>query len=149
MLGNVEQDAFRPVKLDLERAGAVAGLVHVMLAAQRLGLLRELLDVVDEDAEMVQAGIVETLADLVGLKPQDRQIDRPIAQMITVGEWPVGLADLLEIERLLIELGHRIGVFGGNGDMTQLGHILLLSSFGNALTHPTLRAGSPSPAMQE
>ena len=75
---------------------------------------------------MVQAGIIETLADLVGLEPQDRQIDRPVAQMIAIGERPVGLADLLEIERLLIELGHRIGVLGGDGDVTQLGHVLLL-----------------------
>src|SRR5271155_3493403 len=97
-----------------------------MRAAQCLDLLRELLDVVDEDAEMVQAGIVETLADLVGLEPQDRQINRPVAQVIAIGERPVGLADLLEVERLLVELGHRIGVLGGNGDVTQLGHTQLL-----------------------
>jgi hypothetical protein len=72
---------------------------------------------------MVQAGIVETLADLVGLEPQDRQIDRPVAQVIAVSERPVALADLFEIEGFLIELGHRIGVLGGNGDVTQLGHV--------------------------
>src|SRR5204863_4081658 len=69
VFGDVEKHAFGAVQLDLEPAGAVAGLVHVMLAAQRLDLLREFLDVVDEDAEMVQAGIVETFADLVGLEP--------------------------------------------------------------------------------
>jgi len=47
----------------------------------------------------------------------------PVAQVIAIGERPVGLADLLEIERLLVELGHCIGVLGGNGDVTQLGHL--------------------------
>ena len=79
MLGNVEQDAFRSVKLDFKPAGAVAGLIHVMRAAQRLDLLRELLDVLDKDAEMVQTRVVEALADLVCLKPQNREIDRPVA----------------------------------------------------------------------
>ena len=73
----------------------------------------------------VQAGVVEALADLVGLEPQDRQIDRPIAQMIAVGERPIGLADLLEIERLLVELGHRVGIFRCDGDVTKLGHFTL------------------------
>ena len=38
---------------------------------------------------MVQAGIVEALAELVGLEPQDRQIDRAVAQMVAIGERPV------------------------------------------------------------
>ena len=59
--------------------GVVAGLIHVMLAAQSLDLLRELLDVLDKDAEMVQARVFEALADLVSLKPQNRQIYRPVA----------------------------------------------------------------------
>ena len=75
---------------------------------------------------MVQAGIVETLADLVGLEPQYRQVDRPIAQVIAVSERPVGLADLREIERPLVEFGHRIGVFGGNGDVAQFSHVYSL-----------------------
>jgi len=43
--------------------------------------------------------------------------------VIAVSERPVALADLFEIEGFLIELGHRIGVLGGNGDVTQLGHV--------------------------
>ena len=74
MLGYVQEHAFRAVQLDLEPADPVAGLVHVMSAPQCLDLLREPLDVVDEDAEMVQAGIVETLADLVGLERIARSI---------------------------------------------------------------------------
>src|SRR5204862_6078179 len=108
MLCTVEKHALGTVKLALEPADAVARLVHVVRSAQCLDLLRELLDIVDQDAEMVQASIVETLADLVGLEPQDRQIDRPVAQMIAIGERPVGLADLLEVERLLVEISHSI-----------------------------------------
>src|SRR5260370_36182526 len=126
MFGDVEEHAFRAVELDLETADPVARLVHVMRAAQCFALLRELLDIVDADAEMMQAGIVEAFADLIGLEPQDRQIDGPVAQVIAVSERPVGLADLLEVERLLVELGHRIGILGGDGDVTQLGHIQLL-----------------------
>src|SRR5438477_10238536 len=100
MLGDVEEHALGTVKLDLEPADAVAGLVHVVRSAQRLDLLRELLDVVDQDAEMVQAGIVEALADLVGLESQDRQIYRPVTQVIAISERPVGPSDLLEVEQL-------------------------------------------------
>ena len=75
---------------------------------------------------MVQPGIIQTFADLVGLEPQDRQINRSVAQVIAVRERPVGLPDLREIERLLVELGHCIGILCGNGDVTQLGHIQLL-----------------------
>ena len=51
VFGDVEEHAFGTVKLDLKPAGAVAGLVHVMRAAQRFDFLGELLDVVDEDAK--------------------------------------------------------------------------------------------------
>ncbi len=89
-----------------------------MLAAQALDFLRELLDVIDQDTEMVQSGVVETLADLVGLEPEDRQVDGSIAQMVAIGERSVALADLLEIERLFVELGHRVGILRGDRDVT-------------------------------
>jgi predicted ATP-grasp superfamily ATP-dependent carboligase len=69
MLGDIEEDAFWAIELDLEAPDPVAALVHVMLAAQALELLCDLLDVLDENAEMMQAGIVEALAELVGLEP--------------------------------------------------------------------------------
>src|SRR5215469_9052748 len=122
VLGDVEQHAFGTVKFDLEPANPISGLVHVMFPAQRLDLLRIFFDVVDEDAEVVQAGIVEPFADLVGFEPEDRQVDRSVAQMITVGERPVGLTHFLEVECFLVELCHRIRVFGSNGNVTQFGH---------------------------
>ena len=50
-----------------------------MPATQALELLCHLVDILDKYAEMVQAGVVEALADLVSLEPQDRQVDRPVA----------------------------------------------------------------------
>src|SRR5262245_11627793 len=122
MLGDVEEDTLGTVEFDLEAADAFALLVHVMLAAQRLDSFCRGLDVLDEDAEMVQPAVVEPLADLVRLESQDRQIDRAVAQVITIGERAVGLADFLEIERLFVELRHPVGVFRGNRNVAQLGH---------------------------
>src|SRR6267378_2205911 len=62
MLGDVEEHAFGAVELDFEPARSFAVVVHVVLAAQALDLLRDLLDVIDQDAEMVQSRVVETLA---------------------------------------------------------------------------------------
>ena len=70
----------------------------------------------------MQPGIVETSTDLVGLEPQDRQIDRSVAQVVAIGERPVVRADDLEVKRLNIEIGHRVGIFRGDGDVTKLGH---------------------------
>src|SRR6516164_1458410 len=126
MFRDVEQNAFGAVELHLEPADAVAALVHVMLAAQPLDLLREPLDVPDEYAEMVQAGVVKASADLVGLEPQYRQIDRPVAQMIAISKRTVGLANLFEIERLFIELRHRVGVLRGDCDVTWFSHARFL-----------------------
>src|SRR6516165_10075978 len=43
--------------------------------------------------------------------------------MVAVGERSVGLADLPEIERLPVEVGHRVGILRSNGDMAQLGRL--------------------------
>src|SRR5207302_7333116 len=68
MLSDIEQHALGAVQLDLEAAGALrVRLVHVVLAAERLDLRRRRLDILDQDAEMVQPGVVHALADLVGL----------------------------------------------------------------------------------
>ena len=71
---------------------------------------------------MVQPGIVHALADLVGLEAQHGEIDRAVAQMMAVGERTVTGAHHLEIERLAIEIGHRVRVLGGDRDVAQLGH---------------------------
>src|SRR5262249_28795741 len=72
VLGDVEQDALGPVHLDFEPARPLGvALVHVVLAAVGGDHLRRLVEILDEDAEMVQPGVVHALADLVGLEAQD------------------------------------------------------------------------------
>src|SRR5262249_8077731 len=56
-----------------------------------------------------------------------------VAEEHPVGEDAVGPADLDEIERLLVELGHRLRVFGGDRDVAELGHGDLLR-YGLALS---------------
>src|SRR5689334_21318138 len=58
MLGDVEQHAFGPVHLHLEPADPLRlALVHVVLATMRRDLRRRVVEIVDEDAEMVQPGV--------------------------------------------------------------------------------------------
>src|SRR5437868_10986461 len=119
MLGDVEEDALGAIKLDLETTDPVAVLVHVMLAAETLEPLCGFVDILDEDAEMVQAGVVETLAELVGLEPQDRQVDRAVAQVLAIGEGAVVRADDPEVDRFYLELAHRVGLLYSDGYLTK------------------------------
>src|SRR5690349_22552749 len=73
MLGDVEQDAFGAVEFLLEIPGLMAllTLVDVVLGAEALELFREFLDILDQHAEMVDAAVIDALAELVGLELQD------------------------------------------------------------------------------
>ncbi len=75
----------------------------------------------------MDAPVVEALAELVGLEFEDRYVEGAVAEEHAVREHPIRPTDLLEIERLLVEFGHLLRVFRGNGDVTQLGHINLLA----------------------
>src|SRR6516165_8040656 len=125
MLGDVEEDAFRAVEFLLEIAGLVPALalVDVVLSAEALELLGELFDILDQHPEMVDATKIHPFAELVGFEFEDRYVERSVAQEDAIGEHSVRPAHLHEIESLLIEFGHRIGVFGGDSDVAQLGHI--------------------------
>src|SRR5436309_7019563 len=70
MLGDVEQDAFRPEELLLEIAGLVPvlPLVDVVAGAEALELLRELVDILDQDTEMMDAAKIHALTELGGLE---------------------------------------------------------------------------------
>src|SRR5579884_2845290 len=126
---DVEQYVLRPVELLLEiaRLVAVLALVDVMLGAEAFEFPGELLDVLDQHPEVMDAAEIHALAELVGLELQDRHVEGAVGQKDAVGEMPVRPADLLEIERLLVELGHRLRVFGGDRDVTELGHDGLLA----------------------
>src|SRR5690242_627668 len=127
MLGDVEQHAFRAKEFLLEIAGLVSilALVDVVRGAEALELLRELVDILDQHAEMMDAAELHALAELVGLEFEDRHVERAVAQKHAVGEIAVRPADFLEIERLLVEFGHRLRVLGGDRDMAQLRHVAL------------------------
>src|SRR4029079_7207708 len=80
--------------------------------------------VLDQDAEMVQPGVVHAAADLVGLEAQQREVDRAVAQVMAIGERPVIRAHQLEVERLHVEIRHRVGVLARNGEVAKLCHDL-------------------------
>src|SRR6516165_5907421 len=124
MLGDVEEDAFRAVEFLFEIAGLVPALalVDVVLGAEAFELLGELFDILDQYAEMVDAAKIHPFAELVGFEFENRHIERAVAQEHPIGEHAVRPAHLHKIESLLIEFGHRIWIFGGDGDMAQLGH---------------------------
>ena len=76
---------------------------------------------------MVDATVVEPLAELIGLEFEDRHVERAVAEEHAVREHSVRPADLLEVEGLLVKVGHLLRVLRGDGDMTQLGHYDLLA----------------------
>src|SRR6516165_8844996 len=71
---------------------------------------------------MVDAAKIHPLAELVGLEFEDRHVERAVAQEHAIGEHTVRPAHLYKIKSLLIEFGHRIWIFDGDGDVAQLGH---------------------------
>jgi hypothetical protein len=129
VLGDVEQDPLRAVELLFEIPGLWIdlGAVDVMFGAEAFELLREFVDIFDQHAKMMDAAVVEALPQLVGLEFEDRHVERAVAQKYAIREHPVGPPDLLEVERLLVEIGHLLRVFRGYRDVTQLGHRNLLA----------------------
>src|ERR1043166_1093398 len=71
---------------------------------------------------MMNAAEIHALAELVGLEFEDRHVERAVAEEHAIGEVAVRPADFLEIKGFLVELGHRLGVFGGDRDVAELGH---------------------------
>src|SRR4029077_5094047 len=149
MLGDVKEHALGAVELLFEVTGArlLLTAVDVILGTEALQPLRELADIFDQHAEMMDAAIVETLAELVGLEFEDRQVEGAVAQEHAIGKHPVRPSDLREVEGLLVELGHLLRIFRGDGDVTQLGHgNLLAMDPSSTLARPAVY---PSPASLE
>ena len=149
MLGDVKEHALGAVELLFEVAGTLLLLiaVDVILGAQALQPLREFADILHQHAKMMDAAIVETLAELVGLEFEDRQVEGAVAQEHAIGKHPVRPSDLREVEGLLVELGHLLRIFRGDGDVTQLGHgNLLAMDPSSTLARPAVY---PSPANLE
>jgi len=66
-----------------------------VFGAEALQPFRELVDILDQHAEMVDAAVVETLAELIGLEFEDRHVEGAVAQKHAVREHSVGPPDLL------------------------------------------------------
>src|SRR6516165_5604962 len=110
VLGDIEQHAFWAVELLFEVASLLSAmaLVDVVLGAEAFELLRKLLNVLDQHAEMVDAAKIHALAELVGLEFENRHVECAVAQEHAVGEHAVRPPHLYEIEGVLIEFGHRV-----------------------------------------
>src|SRR5271169_2083360 len=124
MLGDVEKHALGAVELLLEIAGLLPALtlIDVVLGTEPFELLRELFDILYQHTEVVDATKIHPFAELVGFEFEDRHVERAVAQEDAISEHSVRSAHLHEIESLLVEFGHRFGIFGGDGDVAQLGH---------------------------
>src|SRR5947209_3783217 len=129
VLRDVEDGPVGAAELGLEERVRLADiLLHEAGRAHLLELLHVGVEIVDEDAEMMDADIVEPLPELVDvLELEDREIERPVAQVVAPGDPLVavaaaGAADLLEVERLLVELGGLVRVVRRQRDVTDLRH---------------------------
>src|SRR5262249_5702910 len=140
----VEHNALGAVEFLLEVPGLVSALplVDVVLGAEALQSLREFVDVFDEHAEMMDAAIVETLAELIGLEFEDRHVEGAVTQEHTVRKHPVWPSDLLEVERLLVKIGHLLRVFPSDRDGAPLG---LPTLFPCLMGSPTTTDALPKP----
>src|SRR6266481_7046684 len=149
MFGDVEEHAFGAVEFLFEIAGVrpLQVTVDVIFSPEALEPFREFADIFDQHAKMMDAAVVETLAELVGLEFEDRHVEGAVAQEHAIGQRPVRPPDLLEVEGLLVELRHLLRIFRGDGDVTQLGHGNLLAvDPSSTLARPAVY---PSPANLE
>src|SRR5262249_23319344 len=81
MLGYVEENAFWTVELLFEVAGLMPALtlVDVVLGAEALELFGELIDILDQYTEMVNAAKIHPFAELVGLEFENGHVERAVA----------------------------------------------------------------------
>src|SRR5437899_772511 len=81
VLGDIEEHALGAVEFLFEIAGVrlLLAAVDVIIRAERLELLREFGDILDQHAEMMDPAIVEALAELVGLEFEDRYVEGAVA----------------------------------------------------------------------
>src|SRR5882762_1102037 len=128
MVGDIEHHAVGPVKLGLVERGYAWWPPCKASGAELFELVGEGINVVDQDAEVMDAAEIEARA-LIPAEPKDRQVDGSIAQEDSVGgALTLGLsaAHFHEIKRLLVELGRGVRVFRRDGDVTKLRHCCLL-----------------------
>src|SRR6185295_4993713 len=118
--GDVERDAVRVVVLHFVEAAALGRLAHPVLAAGRFDRLAGAGHVVDDEAEVMHADEGAALLAGVFLLPvvEEGEVHHAIGEVHAVRAVPVGAADALQAERLLVELRRLLGIGDGNRDMS-------------------------------
>src|SRR5215831_12605078 len=111
-------DTQRPVDV-IARVGARRG--------QALGDRLQVLDLKAYVMDAAPALAALDPRDVVVLEVEDREVDVPIAQVVTPGARAVDLADLLHAEHVDVELRGSVNILGRQRDVLDLGHGDLLS----------------------
>src|SRR5581483_10889139 len=153
LVRDVEDDAVRVAELALEVHPAAALQLAVELAAVRADALAERLQVVDDEAHVVDAD--EILAALVargvvGMELEEREVDDAVGegQAVTIGR--LDEAHLLEAEGALVELRGALQVGDGDRDVPQLGlHGILTRRAARAAQKGSASLRSRRPAARE
>src|SRR5262249_21955391 len=141
VVGDVEHHLVGPVEFGLVEALLAVRPAREAFCPELLELVDHLVDVLDQHAEVMNAAEVEPRA-LVPAEPQDRHVERAVAQKNTVGLARLARlepAHLLELERLLVELGGGERILRRDRDVPKLCHAVLLQS---SLNPYTVRAAS-------
>src|SRR5690242_7050493 len=123
MLRDIEYDTVGSAEFDFEMViPRMIRRAHEALGAHRFEPRGPFPDVVDQQAEMMQSGVLEALAELVRpAELQDRHVGGSVAEEIAVGQLARDLAHLLEAECALIELRGGVGILRRDCDMTNRG----------------------------
>src|SRR5713101_9227964 len=123
MLRDIEYDAVGSSEFDFEMVNArTFRRAHEAFGAHRFEPRGPFLDVVNQQAEMMQSGVVEALTELVRpAELQDRHVGGAVAQKVAVGQLARDLAHLLEAERAFVELRGDVGILRRDRDVSNRG----------------------------
>jgi hypothetical protein len=112
------------VVLHFVEAAAGGGLAHPVRAARGFDRGARRRQVLDDEAEVMQADEGSAARAGVFFLPivQEGDVHHPVGQVHAVGAFPIRRADPPQPECAHIELGRALGIGDGDGDMPQLGH---------------------------
>src|SRR5216683_3384002 len=123
MLRDIEHDAVRPAEFDFEMVIArTFRRAHEAFGAHRFEPRGPCLDVVNQQAEMMQPGVVEALAELVRpAELQHRHVGGAVTEEVAMRQLARDLAHLLEAECALVELRGGVGILRRDRDVANRG----------------------------
>ena len=126
IMDEIEDDAVDVVKLHLVGGiVAIVRLAHDPFAAGFFDALLRRLDIIDPDAEVMQADevLAHALRRPIALEGEERHVHQAIGQKDALGETRIGFSDHLEAENVLVELGRHPGIRHRHGNMAKLSHV--------------------------